>query len=38
MKFIIRELNDMVQTHQKQLHAWDEDRQRVTKININVAQ
>ena len=25
-----RELNDMVQAHQKQIVAWEEDRQRVS--------
>ena len=27
---ICRELNDMVQAHQKQIVAWEEDRQRVS--------
>ena len=33
--FLIRELNDMVQAHQKQIVAWEEDRQRVSAIKIN---
>ena len=30
--FLLRELNDMVQAHQKQIVAWEEDRQRVSKL------
>lgn len=32
-----RELNDMVQTHQKHLHAWDEDRQRILALERRCA-
>ena len=31
--FNFRELNDMVQAHQKQIVAWEEDRQRVSNIS-----
>ena len=30
--FLLRELNDMVQAHQKQIVAWEEDRQRVINL------
>jgi hypothetical protein len=31
---VSRELNDMVHTHQKHLQSWDEDRQRVTELEL----